>query len=409
MGLGPRLPNGTLPPSGLEGLLLSLFDVTGPRELTPRGETQLRTDLSQLARDLIPKQRFSELLQALLEEQLVEEVSPPSEKFVDLPSIPLFSPFDDEKPTHDLKPLPRIPLPGGPVPGDRYYSPTPKGYKPARLCSDVYSLRGLWVLGPGTEADQTVLAITRPAGTPLALIDAACATSKLESVETALRMNAQQGLVTNTPAGYILTKKALPVSVALAEKQRQLAKQLAMPARSADLPRHAECEAMLKALSEDDLVEYVVIPLLRAMGFQDVVNNGGPSEHGKDIVAMKHDELRLPSWLAVVAKKEDLTNSASSHHGLTSVLHQVQQVFDYDFVVTRSATPVKVSRCWVVTSGECLQSAREALAHQMRSRPILWPAVRWLFREDLVALVNDYVPTLWRNLPNGTTKKRRAG
>lgn len=67
----------------------------------------------------------------------------------------------------------------------------------------------------------------------------------------------------------------------------------------------------LHLLSEDDLRRKVVIPLLSALGCQQLQDNCGPSEYGKDIVYIVRDHfLKEKIWGAAVVKKSDINKSS---------------------------------------------------------------------------------------------------
>jgi hypothetical protein len=134
------------------------------------------------------------------------------------------------------------------------------------------------------------------------------------------------------------------------------------------------------------------------MSFQSVTYNNGPLERGKDIVAYKLDELGEKSWIAVVAKQGDVTGGVADHHGITNVVNQVQQVFEHPYNIPRTATDVRISRCWVIASGRMLQQASDQLHRLMSVRPYIHGSTRWILGDDLVSLVGRYSPGVWDDL-----------
>src|SRR6267154_2713169 len=96
----------------------------------------------------------------------------------------------------------------------------------------------------------------------------------------------------------------------------------------------------LKALLEKDLCLKVLIPLFRAMGYEDVrYYHGGQLEQGKDIVMWKSEGIKGRVNYAVVVKAERITGAVSSAAG---VAFQAQQALASTFVdeVTNQAHPV---------------------------------------------------------------------
>jgi hypothetical protein len=85
----------------------------------------------------------------------------------------------------------------------------------------------------------------------------------------------------------------------------------------------------VETLKEADLRKVVLLPLLRAMGYQDVYEyHGGAGEQGKDIVCWKQDELGSRENLALVAKASQMTGKAQMNKGTAGeVQTQIRQCF----------------------------------------------------------------------------------
>jgi hypothetical protein len=115
----------------------------------------------------------------------------------------------------------------------------------------------------------------------------------------------------------------------------------------------------LQNLSEEDLCLKVLVPLFRAMEYQDVrYYHGGVLEQGKDIVMWKSDELRGRVYFAVAVKAERITGSASS----TSVVaFQAQQALGSAFVDEQTSEIHSVHEVFVVTSHAITKEGHEAL------------------------------------------------
>jgi hypothetical protein len=81
----------------------------------------------------------------------------------------------------------------------------------------------------------------------------------------------------------------------------------------------------LKNLSEDDLRQKVLIPLMFGLGCQDVRDNCGPSELGKDVLYLSRDHfLREKVWGAILLKATDINKASleNIHRQLSDAINQ---------------------------------------------------------------------------------------
>ncbi len=118
----------------------------------------------------------------------------------------------------------------------------------------------------------------------------------------------------------------------------------------------------IAALAEDELRSSVLIPLFRAMGFQDVaLHHGGSGEQGKDIVMWKASELGTRLNYAVVVKATRTSGKATGKSSASEVLFQIQQCFGEEYLDKRSLSDQRVDRVYVVSSQEITKEARRSL------------------------------------------------
>ena len=150
-------------------------------------------------------------------------------------------------------------------------------------------------------------------------------------------------------------------------------------------------------LKEAPLRTDVLIPLLKAMGFQDVFHHhGGPHEQGKDIVMWKPGELGERVNYAVVAKAGDINGRAQGVGSAGEVAIQVQQCFGAAFRDSLTAEDQQVDQCWVIASGTMttatIQSLRSALGSQGLVR-----ATKFINGDKLWDLLSRFLPekTAW--------------
>ena len=83
----------------------------------------------------------------------------------------------------------------------------------------------------------------------------------------------------------------------------------------------------LQSLKERELCELVIIPLLEAMGYEQIRYTHGPLEMGKDIVFSRADPLEAQITCAAVVKISRISGSVSSSDSAREIWHQVRQAF----------------------------------------------------------------------------------
>ncbi|MGE0827643.1 MAG: restriction endonuclease, partial [Candidatus Binatia bacterium] len=115
-------------------------------------------------------------------------------------------------------------------------------------------------------------------------------------------------------------------------------------------------------MKEDELRTDVLIPLFRAMGFQDVHHHhGGSGERGKDIIMWRPEGLRERVNYAVVAKADKISGKTSGNSSIGEVRFQIEQCFNEPYADPRTTKEEKIERCWVVSSKDIKKEAKEAI------------------------------------------------
>src|SRR5579863_9192764 len=104
----------------------------------------------------------------------------------------------------------------------------------------------------------------------------------------------------------------------------------------------------VEQMDEKELRKSVLIPLLRAMGYQDVYEyHGGAGEQGKDIVCWNITDLGNRANLAIVAKSKAITGKATVAKGTAGEIQtQIQQCFGSPFTDPVTGENEDVNRCW---------------------------------------------------------------
>src|ERR1700687_2315161 len=90
--------------------------------------------------------------------------------------------------------------------------------------------------------------------------------------------------------------------------------------------------AFLEGLTEEELCELVLIPLLAAQGYRDIRYTHGFLEAGKDITFGYDDPLGGYLHLCATVKRYPLTGSVSSSRSMHEVYFQINQALTEPFL-----------------------------------------------------------------------------
>lgn len=115
----------------------------------------------------------------------------------------------------------------------------------------------------------------------------------------------------------------------------------------------------LLAMDEAELREKVLIPLFRAMGFQDVFHHHGSNERGKDIVMWRPDQdgFRPRINFAVVVKEKKITGQARGNSSAAEVRFQIEECFTIPYANPVTSEKRTIDKVWVVTSKDITTDA----------------------------------------------------
>lgn len=143
------------------------------------------------------------------------------------------------------------------------------------------------------------------------------------------------------------------------------------PFSAAELKKREELAAYLDKVSEDDLIEQVLQPLFRQLGFHRVTAAGHKDkslEYGKD-VWMK---FTLPTqhvlYFGIQAKKDKLDASGTSKASTVNVaeiLNQVTMMLGHEIFDPEIGKRVLVDHAFIVSGGEITKAARNWLGNKL--------------------------------------------
>src|SRR6185369_4726064 len=150
-------------------------------------------------------------------------------------------------------------------------------------------------------------------------------------------------------------------------------------------------EQLLK-LDEDTLRRDVLIPLLRRMGYKDVVHeHGGILEQGKDLVMWRPEDFGARTNLAFVVKATRVSGKASGKGSAGEASTQIQQAFGATFLDSVTGEEQRVHRCWLVSSAEITKEARSSIGTMLKNSN-LDRMLNYIDGERLWSLLQEFSP-----------------
>ncbi len=167
------------------------------------------------------------------------------------------------------------------------------------------------------------------------------------------------------------------------------------PLSAAEVQRKEKLTAYLDKVSEDDLIEHLLMPLFRHLGFHRITvtgHNDKQLEYGKDIWM----KFTLPThhylYFGIQVKKGKLDSSGGSkgtNTNVAEVYKQVLMMLGHEIFDPEIGKKVLVDHAFIVTGGDITKAARNWLAGQLdasQRRHIIF-----MDRDDILNLyiVND--------------------
>ena len=124
----------------------------------------------------------------------------------------------------------------------------------------------------------------------------------------------------------------------------------------------SEKKQQIQSLSEDDLRQKVIIPLLSKLGFVDPIHHHHAGEKGKDIVCKEYDpKFKKFTYLAVIVKNGDVTGSSSNSNGYFNVINQVKQSLNEPYKHVYELKEINIDQCLLIASGRFLATSLDSI------------------------------------------------
>jgi hypothetical protein len=162
------------------------------------------------------------------------------------------------------------------------------------------------------------------------------------------------------------------------------------PLTPAELERRGQLTAYLEKCSEDELIEEVLLPLFRQLGFHRVTAAGHKDkalEYGKD-VWMKYT---LPTlhvlYFGIQAKKGKLDAAGVGKEGsnnIAEILNQVTMMLGHEVFDPEVSRRVLVDHAFIVAGGEITKPARNWLGNKLDATKR--SQVMFMDRDDILNL-----------------------
>jgi len=158
----------------------------------------------------------------------------------------------------------------------------------------------------------------------------------------------------------------------------------------------SEKKQQIQCLSEDDLRQKVIMPLLIKLGFIDPIHHHHAGEKGKDIVCKEYDPIfKRTKYLAVIVKRGNVTGSSSSSDGYFNVINQIKQALNEPYKHIYELKEVSIDQCLLITSGKFLATSLESIYGTLKNERIDKAIRDTIDIDKLVSLIDEKYNEFW--------------
>lgn len=162
------------------------------------------------------------------------------------------------------------------------------------------------------------------------------------------------------------------------------------PFSAEELARRETLAGYLSTASEDDLIEEVLLPLFRQLGFQRITAAGHKDkalEYGKDVWM----RFTLPTmhvlYFGIQAKKGKIDAAGQSRNGsanIAEIHHQALMMLGHEIFDPETNRRVLVDHAFIIAGGEITKAARNWLGNKLD--PSKRRQIMFMDREDILNL-----------------------
>jgi hypothetical protein len=162
------------------------------------------------------------------------------------------------------------------------------------------------------------------------------------------------------------------------------------PLSKDELKRRELLATFLNIASEDQIIEEVLLPLFRQLGFHRITAAGHKDkalEYGKDIWMRYTLPTQHVLYFGLQAKRNKLDAAGTSKHGTANVaeiLNQVTMMLGHEIFDSETSRRVLVDHAFIVAGGEITKAARNWLGERLDASKR--SQVMFMDREDILNL-----------------------
>lgn len=150
----------------------------------------------------------------------------------------------------------------------------------------------------------------------------------------------------------------------------------------------------IKELNENKLRNSVIIPLLKAMGFQNVHEFHGSTERGKDIIFSETTKFGDNKIHAIVVSTKDITGAVQDNNSAYRILEQIEKSMNEKFTDKYFGRSVSPDRCMFITSGKIKNTAIDSIVGKLEKYNFN-KLLRFIDCDRLIELVDFYYSSFW--------------
>jgi hypothetical protein len=156
----------------------------------------------------------------------------------------------------------------------------------------------------------------------------------------------------------------------------------------------------LQSLKEEELCEWVLIPIFEEMGYHDIRYTERQGQ-GKDILFSHDDPLEGEVHLCASVKISALMESAIETPLVQELAAHINQTLSFPTIDLRNGLSISISKIFVVTSFEIDPSVTRYFSEKF---PSLSNKIIPIDGSRILALIKKHLPTLLRSLPNPASR-----
>ncbi|MCP4606530.1 MAG: NACHT domain-containing protein [Proteobacteria bacterium] len=155
----------------------------------------------------------------------------------------------------------------------------------------------------------------------------------------------------------------------------------------------------LQRLTEQELTELVVIPLLERLEYRDIRYTHGILEYGKDIVCAQYKPLDGYTYVGFTIKSKRLSGSVSSSRSIRETYFQIKQALKVPFVSPIDGNEITLRHTYVLTPYDISQTTIRSIQEELREQAY---AITFIDGPKLLDLIRKHMPNFLSSLPDPT-------